>query len=326
MKRIIVYLMTGMVLLCGCKKKRMDVPIGPQEVLIAVNALSLDKEGTKAVSTNGFLSTSEIGIYTMVQTDPAATDLSGAQHRNFGYTNTSAAQYWQAMDPAHKILSVEGEKLSFYSYHPYSESEGSTVSLSSPVDGGDVNFNFTLRPIQNTVSDLVFNDLMYATCSGVSSMHTVADLRFRHLLTKVTCKVKVASDWLGGNVFLTKVSLSGQGITNSATLRLFDGSLTVQPVEQVGIVSWAAQDAGLALSTNPALVELIVLPGEAGGVALSLEAGGLIYDYTIPVGQNFNPSHNRIYNITLSNDASDMIVQPEIVNWEVDDEIQIKPV
>lgn len=311
----------------SCKMHDISEVVTDGKVLIMINAekITVDPQstGTKAVSEDGFNENSVIGIFTKTE-DGAITDLVDVKDANFGYRLTNQSHYCDPIDESKVIYFQPAKKISLFSYHPYSEvSDNVTVNSS-----GDKIVTFSLNPNQNTQDNLYFNDLMFASSSGVFQDKPTANLEFSHKLCKITFKIYRGDNWVNSPL-LTGVALKGVSIPLVANMRLFDGSLTtVEPSDQQKSISWSSgsEITGISLnSLTPMVVDLMTLPFSGEGSQIEFKASGKTYLATLPAIE-FKSATNVVYNIRLNDNADDPIeLNPEIIDWEVSQTIVIEP-
>lgn len=328
MKKILyIMILSAVASVVSCKKHGISEVATEGKVLIVINAEKVTVEpqsvGTKAVSEDGFNESSVIGIFTKTENEPI-TDLVEVKDANFGYKKTNRSQYCDPINESDVIYFQPSKKISLYSYHPYSGT-ASNVTVNT---SGDKIVTFSLNPNQNTQEDLYFNDLMFATCSGVFQEKPMANLAFSHKLCKITFNMFRGDNWINSPL-LTGVAFKGVQIPLVATMRLVDGALTVaQPSDQLKTISWSSGSEIVGMSLNaltPVVVDLMTLPFAAEGCKFEFKASGKSYVATLPA-IDFKSATNVVYNVWLNDNADAPIeLDPQILDWEVSMTTIIEP-
>ncbi len=305
--------------LFACKKTPMDDAIIPDEVKILVNS---DK-ASKAVISDEFNANTQLGIFSQVSDPQNNNTLSNPQDINVTYVQDLSSNYWKPVDEAKTIMFKPYNSIDLFAYTPIDNNQNIKLT-----QDGDRMAIIDAVTLQNTTQDLKDNDFLYAKDTGISNDKQIASLAFKHLFAKLTFNISVSSKWLT-NPMLMSAGVTGPSLYDKAIVKLFDGSVQFSKVAAGDVtVKWQPESANyIQLYNNTkAIVELIVMPSNAEGAKLIMQAGGVDYSFTLPKDTKFAVGKNLIFNIILDiTSSSDMVIIPTIEDWEVSQTHIIEP-
>lgn len=327
MKNKILILVLLSAFLGSCKKTVVTLPDSMVPVRIAVTAPKPHNSvASRAISTDGFMTFSQMGIYSVLSSTP---DLGSARNANAGYGNSKGALYWEALNPAAPIYYPEDKSpINLYGYHPYTGQVNSTVKLVGGVAA--LVLEYTLPLNQSEVATITTADLMWGSAVNVVPSTTgVATLEFVHKLTKVTFLITLSDAWGTESVPLNSVKMYGGAIGVNCSMVVANGALTTQP-NAAGQINTVYCDYATPIPLdrlNVQKCEFIAIPNaDIAGTTFEFNVSGVSYKIVIDqntvanaADRSFDSGSNRVFSVKINTSGStdELNVVPDILDWSV---------
>lgn len=252
-------MLTSIALLAGsCEGSEMpDSPADGKEVALRVSSLALTGEATvsRAATSVDIATSKNVGFFVKAESGKYA-----AQNNLKGvYSNTAALKAWV---PSPDSIWLNNQDATVMVYYPYADAQNtSTLALTPklyPATGDD-------------------GDLSYARFTA-NNRYLVTDPKKIDLtLNPVYARLVVTvikDDTYPTEVKIGKITVSGGNICSSANLDMTTGGYSRSTGEF--FATFADKTVGLAGSTSPASIDLLLIPNDLSSddVSLTLEPDG----------------------------------------------------
>ena len=280
--------------------------------------------GTRAMDKTSFVEGDVLSLYSCLTTGNYGNSFTANFMNNVEVTRTSGGDW--TYSPLMAWPTDANEHLSFIAYYPKNTS--STPRSYSYT----VNDNFTEQndPLWCTIKDASINDRNGTAINGNESdaafeaTSGALNLKFKHMLSKVNVKVKLASNYPGITCKLTALSLSGVSPSGTFTTAhdLSSGSWSTSGSKSFTLTS-GAED--VLSSTEYDVAEMLMIPQD-----LSVRCAYFFIKYTHTLAEGgektvtktiYIPNKwemSKVYNyvINLSLDVNTISLSTEINNWD----------
>ena len=280
--------------------------------------------GTRAMDKTSFVEGDVLSLYSCLTTGNYGNSFTANFMNNVEVTRTSGGDW--TYSPLMAWPTDANEHLSFIAYYPKNTS--STPRSYSYT----VNDNFTEQndPLWCTIKDASINDRNGTAINGNESdaafeaTSGALNLKFKHMLSKVNVKVKLASNYPGITCKLNALSLSGVSPSGTFTIAndLSSGSWSTSGSRSFTLTS-GAED--VLSSTEYDVAEMLMIPQN-----LSVRCAYFFIKYTHTLAEGgektvtkkiYLPNNwemSKVYNyvINLSLDVNTISLSTEINNWD----------
>ena len=280
--------------------------------------------GTRAMDKTSFVEGDVLSLYSCLTTGNYGNSFTANFMNNVEVTRTSGGDW--TYSPLMAWPTDANEHLSFIAYYPKNTS--STPRSYSYT----VNDNFTEQndPLWCTIKDASINDRNGTAINGNESdaafeaTSGALNLKFKHMLSKVNVKVKLASNYPGITCKLNALSLSGVSPSGTFTIAndLSSGSWSTSGSRSFTLTS-GAED--VLSSTEYDVAEMLMIPQN-----LSVRCAYFFIKYTHTLAEGgektvtktiYIPNKwemSKVYNyvINLSLDVNTISLSTEINNWD----------
>lgn len=243
MKKILYILVISSVMMFGCKRSQIDVPVNPEqpeESLIEFGGSKSDETET----TSKFEQGDQFGIY-MIETAKAA-DFKEFKAKNYGYElgatkwspiNVAEILKWRSIDPA----------CNFYSYSPRAKA-GSYIQMAALPDGAPADTAIMYKiPLDQSAQSFKEFDLLRCENSGIggaglSMSGEPVTLKYKHVLSKIRFNIYMTKQKdvvaPSGKAMLNSVRIISKDIADQGVMSLRNGSLTKPKLDNNIVWSW----------------------------------------------------------------------------------------
>ena len=280
--------------------------------------------GTRAMDKTSFVEGDVLSLYSCLTTGNYGNSFTANFMNNVEVTRTSGGDW--TYSPLMAWPTDANEHLSFIAYYPKNMS-------STPMSYSyTVNDNFTEQndPLWCTIKDASINDRNGTAINGNESdaafeaTSGALNLKFKHMLSKVNVKVKLASNYPGITCKLNDLTLFDVSPSGTFTIAndLSSGSWSTSGTKSFTLTS-GAED--VLSSTEYDVAEMLMIPQD-----LSVQCAYFFIKYTHtlaecgekPVTKKIYLPNNwemsKVYNyvINLSLDVNTISLSTEINNWD----------
>ena len=280
--------------------------------------------GTRAMDKTSFVEGDVLSLYSCLTTGNYGNSFTANFMNNVEVTRTSGGDW--TYSPLMAWPTDANEHLSFIAYYPKNTS--STPRSYSYT----VNDNFTEQndPLWCTIKDASINDRNGTAINGNESdaafeaTSGALNLKFKHMLSKVNVKVKLASNYPGITCKLNALSLSGVSPSGTFTIAndLSSGSWSTSGSRSFTLTS-GAED--VLSSTEYDVAEMLMIPQNLSDQCAYFfikythtlaEGGEKTVTKTIYIPNKWEMSKVYNYVINLSLDVNTISLSTEINNWD----------
>ena len=272
-------------LLLSCEGGRLDT-----EAVSRAVEVSAVREGIQTRVTDGMWDPGDaIGLF--MKSSGAQLSEASVLARNVKYVTSGGINFLPADESVRILFPFNTSNVDFIGYYPFTtELDGFNV----PVDVSDQ-------------SDLSAIALLYSNnATGLSSRSPVANLTFRHQLTKIVLNIRPENPATILNGLTVRLTNAG----TSASFSLVDGTLSAPTTHG---------DIPLNVSADGRSAQAIVLPaGNLTGMHLALNIGDLQYVFPLSGSTNiasFDAGTRYTFNITLNPQGVGVLSEGSITNW-----------
>lgn len=280
--------------------------------------------GTRAMDKTSFVEGDVLSLYSCLTTGNYGNSFTANFMNNVEVTRTSGGDW--TYSPLMAWPTDANEHLSFIAYYPKNTS-------STPMSYSyTVNDNFTEQndPLWCTIKDASINDRNGTAINGNESdaafeaTSGALNLKFKHMLSKVNVKVKLASNYPGITCKLNDLTLSDVSPSGTFTIAndLSSGSWSTSGTKSFTLTS-GAED--VLSSTEYDVAEMLMIPQD-----LSVQCAYFFIKYTHTLAEGgektvtkkiYLPNNwemSKVYNyvINLSLDVNTISLSTEINNWD----------
>lgn len=302
-----------------------ETEIGSSKIDIGnVISVSTYIPGTRAMDKTSFVEGDVLSLYSCLTTRNYGNSFTGNFMNNVEVTRTSGGDW--TYSPLMAWPTDANEHLSFIAYYPKNTS-------STPMSYYyTVNDNFTEQndPLWCTIKDASINDRNGTAINGNESdaafeaTSGALNLKFKHMLSKVNVKVKLASNYPGITCKLNELTLSDVSPSGTFTIAndLSSGYWSRSGSKSFTLTS-GAED--VLSSTEYDVAEMLMIPQD-----LSEQRAYFLIKYTHTLAEGgektvtkkiYIPNKwemGKVYNyvINLSLDVNTISLSTEINNWD----------
>jgi len=194
---------------------------------------------------------------------------------------------------------LSGNKVDFYTYHPYQSSKPSDLTA----------IPFTIKADQTDLTNYLASDLLWAKKTGVARTNLVIPIEFRHTLSKLEFVVKKGEGVDLKN--LNKVEVLE--VASETSLDLEKGSITQAKGTPVDVIALGIKPTTEAILEGG---EAIIIPQTIAKdkKLLRISLGDVTFSYTPSDVTTFEPGKKYIYTITVN--MGDIEVSSTIKDWD----------
>lgn len=335
--RVALTLVTGAALLCSCTQEDApDAPDGGDRIPVTFTAEINSSVASGATSpktgeelrytrtTGGgdtWKSTDRIGIImARAGTDIYTSGGNGILYDNIEYAvgNIGTDGVWSTAT----LTPVSGNptyyprtgKVDFYAYYPHTAKGNNSGEL-------DEYYNYTID--LKDQSNPAAIDVLYAEAKNVARSRTPIELSFSHVFAKVTFNVKAGDGIAAADIAAMKsddVKVKFN-FSDLVEVKLYlQGNTT--PSKSATSPQVSAYKESTASDGADATFSVIVCPAVDAKTPVRFTVGGKTYtvtlDPTVPDG-HWYPGYNYVYPVTVKRTGIEVVDEPEIRDWEVED-------
>jgi hypothetical protein len=277
--------------LAACSNDDTDVS---SRVALKVNADISDVALTRATSV-AFEAADEIGVTVMTASTDTKTNGTNKKYVA-SKENTDADVVFTAADEANTIYFLDGKKVDFSAYFPYSNNLSSNVMT---VNAGTDN---------QTVDGQKTIDLLYGTGSGSVADKSGIKMTFEHLMAKLTFAFVPGSGIDDANLEKLGATYKVEGLIVNGTFDTVKGELAT------------AAEAATALQPASTVKSILLFPQTPTTLKVTLTYDNMEYvaKATVPEG-GYAKGTNYAYTLKL-NRTGLTVSQSEITDWTSSDQ------
>ncbi len=309
-------------ILMGCKSELYN-PVGSvgKDVIFTVGALK-----TKAnTTTQNFTENSALGIFALKaiydNVELADQDKFNIQYNNINGTNNN----WTPENAAETLkFLAENQEMNFYAYHPHTNQNNSTTKINPYNPKRAIIYNTPTN--QSTLDELIAADLMWGNALECKESDGTVELKLQHVLSKLSFTIMQGEGWGSEDAKISAFRIiATQGLAIETTMDLSTGIISPEPeVRNTEIICQYSTPAYID-PINEHKCEFILIPTNSTDILIEITMDGVDEKFkgTIPTMALEKATQTNIKLNIHRRDNIDIVVDAEILDWFVDNDVEL---
>lgn len=320
--RVALTLMTGAALLCACTQEdALDVPDGGDRIPVTFTAGIQSAAVTRTTGGGDtWKSTDRIGIImakagTNIYTSSDYVFADNIEYvaDKIGMDGGRSTATFIPVDK-HPIYYPRTQKVDFYAYYPHTAKGNNSGELDEYY-----NYLIDLKDQSNPAAI----DVLYAEAKDVARSRTPIEFSFSHVFAKVTFNVKAGDGIAAADIAAMKsddVKVKFN-VSDLVEVQLWRQGKTT-PSKSATSPQVSAYKESTASDGADATFSVIVCPAVDAKTPVRFTVGGKTYTVTLDptvIDGHWYPGYNYVYPVTVKRTGVEVVDEPEIKPWEVED-------